>query len=431
MRARAGACLLAACAAALVAGRAPGEAGPPCVAEARLSASAAVVGQQLVYSVRVLRRPDVSSADWIVPPAFPSFRAEWLPGRPGDTRVWQNGTPYLVYEERHALFPVRSGRLAIPGARLLCELHAFPGEERRGAPAELAGAAVEVSEPPEAGRPPGFAGLVGRLRVRRELEPASARLGEALRLSVVLEGPANLWDAPEPSLDGLEQADVFAHPPALSFDAAEELRVRRTFVWDVVPRRSGRLELPAYEVTSFDPIQGRYESVVAPPLAVEVGAPPEPVSPAAAPAGPPVHAAATGSRGALRHGAVALLLAAAVGAAWLALAARRRRSPASRAVERALDEAAAARASGARDAEAAALARALRSALALHLPETRARTPEELSAEAPSGEARSALSLLAELETARFAPGGAAPDVASVRRVARELLRARAATRRR
>ena len=428
MTLRAGACLLVGLAGGLAADGARGEAGPPCVAEARLSAATAVVGQQLVYGVRVLRRPDVSSADWLVPPSFPSFRAEWLPGRPGDTRLWRDGTPYLVYEERHALFPVRAGRLALPGARLLCELHGFAGEERRGVEVELAGAVVDVTEPPQAGRPASFAGLVGQLRVRRELEPPSIRLGESLRVRVVREGAANLWDAPDPPLAGLEEADVFARPPELALDAAAVLHVRRIFVLDVVPRRTGHLELPGFEVASFDPVENRYETVQVPSIAAEVEAA---AAPGAAPAAPAAPAgSAPPARRPSRGRAAALLVGAALGAGVLAVLARRRRRPEVRAVERALDEADAARARGARDAEAAALARALRGALALQSPGAQALAPEELLAAAPGGAAGTARALLAALEAVRFAPDGGAPDAASVRRIARELMRGPAAARR-
>ncbi len=413
----------------LAAAGARGEAGPPCVTELRLSATSAVVGQQLVYVVRVLRRPDVSSADWIEPPGFPSFRTEWLPGRPGDTRSWRDGTPYLVYEERHALFPVRAGQLALPGGRLLCELHAFAGEERRGVEVELAGAVVEVAEPPREGRPPSFTGLVGRLSVHREIEPSSIRLGESLRLRVVLEGAANLWDAPEPPLAGLEHTDLFAHPPELSLDASSILRVRRSFVWDVVPRRRGRLELPAFEMASFDPESQRYEVVQVPALAAEVqpGAAPDAAPPAPAPtAGRPARAAGPPWLGV----AAALLLSAAGAAGGWAVRARRRRAAPAREVERALDEADAARARGARAAEEAALARALREALARSVPNAHALAPEELEAIAPGPAFRTALTLLAALEAARFAPDGAAPDAAAVRRAPRALVRGPAAARR-
>ena len=103
---------------------------PPCLVSSDAPARA-YVGEQIVLEVRVLRRPDVSSATWLDGAGFPGFRADSLPGLSGETRVRAHGAAYLVFVERHALFPVRAGRLTLPAARLQCALHALPGSPPR------------------------------------------------------------------------------------------------------------------------------------------------------------------------------------------------------------------------------------------------------------------------------------------------------------
>ena len=60
---------------------------PPCAVTASFDAERATVGQQVLYRVRILSRPDVIAVDWAEPPSFPGFRAEWLPGRPSPSPI--------------------------------------------------------------------------------------------------------------------------------------------------------------------------------------------------------------------------------------------------------------------------------------------------------------------------------------------------------
>ena len=94
--------------------------GPPCLTQVEVTPARAVVGQQVTYRARVMRRPDVGTVSWVQGLTFPSVRAEWLPGLAGQTRLVTKGTPYLVYEERRALFPLRAGHLEI-GSRCAAE----------------------------------------------------------------------------------------------------------------------------------------------------------------------------------------------------------------------------------------------------------------------------------------------------------------------
>src|SRR5690606_26023523 len=96
----------------------PPPAAPACLAETTLDPPRAVVGQQVLYRVRILRREGAAGLRWMQPLSFPSFRAEWLPGRSPDPRIAGIGAGRIVFEERRALFPARAGTLAIPPAAL-------------------------------------------------------------------------------------------------------------------------------------------------------------------------------------------------------------------------------------------------------------------------------------------------------------------------
>ena len=99
-----------------------------------------------------------------------------------------------VYEdaERRALFPAHAGRLTVPGAALRCA--APDGEEIVPIPA----LEVLVDPLPPEGRPEGFGGLLGPVAVTARVTPRRVALGETLRVSVLVQGDTNVWDAPSP-----------------------------------------------------------------------------------------------------------------------------------------------------------------------------------------------------------------------------------------
>jgi hypothetical protein len=424
----AAAVLAALCATAAVSA-AGDDAPPPCEIEVSVDPARAVPGQQVTYRLRLLLRDDVSDVAWEEPPTFPGLRAERLPFFPAARPVLRHGVRYEVREEVRALFADRPGPIALPGARLACRA-------RAGATARIATppARLDVIPLPEAGRPAGFDGLVGPLVVRRHVEPRSIALGQAVRVAVTLQGEGNLWDAPAPGLpsDAPGDAEVFPRPPETVLDRGTRLVVRRHFEIDVVPRREGVLRIPPLAWTYFDPDTGSYAEAAVESVDVPVGPAPRPAArpPAARkPEGAETRAPAAGTAGPIAGWIAGASLLVALGAAgWRS---RSRRRAVATAVSEALASAGAARAAGDRDGELAALARALRAALAPQLGSAAGLPPEEILAKARAQQARITAELLVRIERARFDPAAAVPDLTAVERVLRGSGAPRRARRRR
>ena len=103
---------------------------PLCRARVLLEPDDAVVGQQIVYRLQILRQLEVESVRFTRDLGFPSFRTEWLPGQSPDPAIADVGDHALIFEERRALFPVRAGELEIPAARLACVSARADGRSR-------------------------------------------------------------------------------------------------------------------------------------------------------------------------------------------------------------------------------------------------------------------------------------------------------------
>lgn len=393
--------------------RAPALEPASCSAEVALLPSRAVVGEQVLYRVRITSRDDVDAVEWSHPPSFPSLRTETLPGdpQPGDADA---GPEERVRDERRALFAERSGTLLLRAPELRCR--------SRGGAVEVVAVpevALEVAALPEPGRPESFDGQVGPLVVYVTVTPQTLRVGESVRVAVMAQGAGNLWTLPQPFAEGdFAGAEVFAERPELVLARGPGLFLRHHFAYDVVPREAGVLAVPALAIPYFDPETGGYRVARSEAVRVTVG---ERAAPARQPASASPRAPAPGEppERQLAWWLVLPGVLVLVPLLWRLRGAPRSADEQARA---ALAEARSLEASGDPAELAAALARALRAALAPHVDDAASAAPEELIARGTLPAAVSAAAhLLASLERARFDPEAPPPDPEAVRRVIREL----------
>lgn len=387
-------------------------AAPACRVSVSLDPPRAVVGQQVLYRARIVSRADVASVEWTRAPAFPSLRTESLPGDP-QPAVAGLEPGSRARDERRALFAERPGLHRLEAPELRCRLKSGAVETAPVPAAELA-----VDAPPADGRPEGFSGLVGPVAIQQTVTPRDVRLGESVRVALMLRSGGNLWELPPPySEAAFPGSDVFARRPKQVLERGHRLQVRRHFAWDVVPRETGVLRVPGVALPYFDPRSGSYAVARSPAVEVTVrDAAPEA---ARAPARGNATQAAQPPRARGRAMLVSFIALAATilgvaGVLWLRRrsADPRRRGPSQRPAvrEEARDEGA-----------AAELERTLRSALARHLEDAASVTSEELIARRPGPALAAAARCLASLERARFDPEAPPPDADAVHRVIAQL----------
>jgi hypothetical protein len=235
------------------------------------------VGQAVLHRLRVVARSEVGPVEWARPPAFPGLRVERLAAPPAAALAPESTV--RVHEELRVLFPQHAGEIALPVAELHCRV--ARGDAAWVFPTPVPGARLRVRRLPPAARPPGFDGVVGAFGLRQPVSRDAISLGESVRLLVVLEGGANLWDAsdPLPDDDAFGGADVFRRRPELELERGARLNVRRRFAYDLVPRRPGVFRVPQARVAWFDPASRRYGIATATPLEVRVTDAPAPAAP--------------------------------------------------------------------------------------------------------------------------------------------------------
>ncbi|MBX9929049.1 MAG: hypothetical protein K2X99_09070 [Gemmatimonadaceae bacterium] len=260
---------------------------------ALLSPDTVYVGQQASYELGVFITQEMRSRlrrnPEFVPPEVSAMLAYDLPStRPLVGNI--DGRPYEVHVFRRALFPLTPGRFVIPAARLSYAVPQsasfFSREETRSlsAPAQV----LVAIDPPIAGRPAVWNGAVGRFRTD-VVVPDSARAGDPVVLTLVVEGYGNVALVPRPPL-AIAGASVVAADERVRIDSTPvRLGGRKEFDWLVTPSRAGALDIAPIAFASFDPDARRYETrqtarvrlTVAPGAVVEEG--PDSVASAVAP----------------------------------------------------------------------------------------------------------------------------------------------------
>ncbi|MBK8249117.1 MAG: BatD family protein [Gemmatimonadetes bacterium] len=233
-------------------------------------------GQQATYQIGIFlsesMRSRLRSNPQFVPPDVRSVIAYDLPlpgrlfSRSAGDRVWD------VHVYSRALFPVAPGTIDIAPARLnwLVPLSnsIFAREESHSATSSTH--RLQVSPPPTAGRPTGYAGAVGQLGITSRVDASAKRVGNPFVLTVTVSGTGNVGLFPRPDV-GIPWAHVVAGPERVRVDSSSALiRGDKAFEWVVTPRVIGRQDVPEIRYPYFNPYTEQYEVGVISPLSLTV-----------------------------------------------------------------------------------------------------------------------------------------------------------------
>lgn len=243
---------------------------------ALVSPDTVYVGQQATYELgvfldaetrgRLRRNPE------FIPPESRAMLSYDLPDAGGSIPVMRDGQSYEVHVFRRALFPLTPGRYTIAAARLAYTLPEgqsfFSREESYSLRSEQV--TLVAIDPPAAGRPAAWAGAVGVWRAAAHVDTARDRAGDALVVTLRIEGTGNVTLLPRPPL-AIPWANVVAADERVKLDSTPtSLRGSKEFDWLVTPRVSGTQRVPAIRFAYFNPFSRRYEEALSTPFTVQV-----------------------------------------------------------------------------------------------------------------------------------------------------------------
>lgn len=188
-----------------------------------------------------------------------------------------DGADYSTFTIERVLVPRSAGPVTIGPASMSCQLEErvsrsfFDRSSVRLVRAEAPAIALEVRPLPLAGRPAGFSGLVGPLSITAEASPTEVNVGDPITLTISVAAPEPLERVPNPlSVDRGGLGDAFRSGSEGS--PAQFGNGRVVFKQIIRPTSSEVREIPAMELSFFDPSSATYRVARSPAIPLQVRA---------------------------------------------------------------------------------------------------------------------------------------------------------------
>ena len=231
------------------------------------------VGQQVIGVWELYSQSDVIGYQPIRQPSTDGFWTEDIrsPRRLQFQRKLIQGRSYLVATVlRRALFPQREGKLTIgPLSTRIRTMAQFGSSAiaRQSQPLE-----VEVLPLPQQGRPADFPlQNVGKLTISARVDRQQAKVGEAIKLTIVVNGTGNLRQMKVGELGALSGAKVYEPKVSERLRRDNGISGDKIVEYLLLPTKPGRLKIPSVAIDFFDPEAKRYERRETRPIEVRIG----------------------------------------------------------------------------------------------------------------------------------------------------------------
>lgn len=231
-------------------------------------------GDQLTLSYKLYYLIQFQSLVASKNPSFNGFLSEEFklpepdPNKRPDVEEY-NGKKYYVQEfKRTALFPTKSGKIAIEPIELSSEVlipvtDDFFGMVVGYEPYEYNFKSnaidLDIKALPEKNKPAAFSGAVGKFSFEADYDKTKCKVDEPVTLKVTYKGTGNLKLITPPKLEFPEEFE--AYEPKVKDDYQNNGSVvtgSKIFEYVIVPQDGGKFKLPKYEFAYFDVEKGDY-----------------------------------------------------------------------------------------------------------------------------------------------------------------------------
>ena len=249
---------------------------------AELSKPSVYVGEQVVLTYRLYTQLQIMGLEFNEQPSLTGFWIEdvEMPKEPQWKETKVDGKDFFVVElKKSVLFPTRPGKIVIEPAMVTMGLRASADpfdvfapmtEDVRRSTKALS---LDVKPLPAAGKPADFSGAVGEFNMSAQLDQKETTAGEALTLSVVLEGEGNLKTVESPELPALPGFRTY-DPKTEEALTTRGSRFGGKKLWEyvLIPDSAGQHQIGPMSFSYFDPGVKQYKTLTAGPLTLDVAA---------------------------------------------------------------------------------------------------------------------------------------------------------------
>ncbi len=247
--------------------------------DVELTTTHAYPGQEVGVAFFLYVRTNLQGAEAVAYPSFPGSIPFKLAGGGKlnfmETKV--GGVDYQVSPlQRYVIYPIAPGEATVDEFTLNVSMPERRRRRRNDPFGSFFGRSTkkQVSSPltkilvkalPAQGRPPGFGGDVGVYKMSAALDKHRVETGEAVTLSITIEGRGNAEALTEPIFpipEGLKGFTQAARDESVeSFDFR---RAKRVFESIIVPDEAGDYRIGPFSMHVFNPVKEEYEVISAP-----------------------------------------------------------------------------------------------------------------------------------------------------------------------
>lgn len=232
--------------------------------EAEVDKKSLYFGQDITYVLKFYRRVQLLSNLSLEEPSFQGFLSETLEPDQSRQVVDVNGLRYYVVElVKKSLTPIQAGTLTIDASRVGYVINFFDGQRV----VESAPLTIEIKALPKENKPDKFSGLVGDFSISAVADKSEVNPNSPVSVRVEVTGKGNLR--------GLSDL-VFESSPDYKFYKSQVSDVQlnadgsqtKTLDYIYIPKVSGKLSIPSFELSYFSPDTSEYGVKKTEPIAI-------------------------------------------------------------------------------------------------------------------------------------------------------------------
>jgi hypothetical protein len=226
----------------------------------------AFVGEQVTVTWYLYITEPQNNFQPLTQPRTDGFWSEDLPstnpqGRLSFADRVEGGRRYQVAVlAAKALFPLEAGKLTVTPMEAEVSQVDFFGRPVRARRLKADPLVIEaVPLPREGPPPPGFEpGNVGQFTMDVATDRAAVAVGDAVTLTVTVEGTGNVRNVRVPALPALDGWKSYEPKTKVAVEPGTPVTGTKTVEWLIRPERPGKTTIPPLVLSSFDPGARRY-----------------------------------------------------------------------------------------------------------------------------------------------------------------------------
>jgi len=225
----------------------------------------AVIGEQIIYTLKLFRRVHIWSNISIEAPSLQGFWAEPLDPR-GESVQFVNNQKYYVFElMKKAVSPLSAGELIIGEARVGIVIDPFQGKR------VLIATSFPITVSPLPDNPPDhYSGAVGDFTVSANIDTSASDLNAPLTLTVTVSGHGNLRRIKSLHFPKTPTFNIYKSIVEDLADGKGPLDQRRSFEYIIVPQKVGNLRIPAFSLSYYSSSEEQFKTLFTPEFPIEV-----------------------------------------------------------------------------------------------------------------------------------------------------------------